>query len=317
MVVKFGMQQPDFSFAGGPAAMYSTLEQIAREADKLGFDSFWLMDHVIQAGWGGEARSPILEAFVTLGALASATSRVRLGTLVAAVPFRNPALLAKMGSSLDVISGGRFFMGIGGGWLKEEFDAYGWTFPPPKERVGRVEETAQILLKMWTEDHATYSGAYYDIDDAICEPRPLQKPHPPLMIGGGGEQLTLRCVAKYADACNLWGDPPMVRHKLQVLARHCEAVGRDPGSIMKTHIGRMLIARNDAELRQKMARYFPHGLPREDAPWMTVAGTPSQCADMCAQLVDAGITYLIFTFPDAPTLEPLHLFADEVMPALQ
>ncbi|MDO8532802.1 MAG: LLM class F420-dependent oxidoreductase [Dehalococcoidia bacterium] len=313
MPIKFGLQQSTFS-GGDPRGMYPAIERIAVEAERAGFDSLWLMDHMMQTGHTGGDAAPILEAWVTLGALAARTSRVRLGVMVASVPYRNPALLAKTGASLDVISGGRFIMGLGAGWVEREFNAYGWPFPPVGERMKMLEEATQIVLRMWTEEHPSFRGAHYAIQDARCEPRPLQKPHPPIVIGGAGEKVTLRLVAKYAQMCNIFGDPATVRQKLDVLERHCETERRDPATIVKTRLGRMLVARNEAELKRKLERYAPQGV---GDGWSVIAGTPAQCVERCGKLLEAGADYLIFGFPDADTLEPLRLFMEEVAPKVE
>ena len=325
-MVKFGIQQPSHTFpqklpAGQqPAqghAIFQNIQRIAQEAERVGFDSFWIMDHFIQIPVVGDAQEPILEPWTLLSALAASTSRIRLGTMVTGTPYRNPALLAKMGATVDVVSNGRLFMGIGAGWYEREFNAYGWTFPPRGERMKRLEEALQVITKMWTEEAPSFQGRYHTVKDAICEPRPVQRPRPPILIGGGGEQVTLRLVARHAEASNVFGGPMQVRQKFQALARHCEAIGRDPATVLKTRLGQMLIARNEAELTRKLSRYFPGGLRDDDAAWRVVAGTPAQCIDRCQELMAAGVDYLIFSFPDAETLEPLHLFAEEVAPALK
>ncbi|MSQ12070.1 MAG: LLM class F420-dependent oxidoreductase [Dehalococcoidia bacterium] len=324
-MIKFGIQQPSHTFPQMPPrgerpadghAVFRNVQRIAQEAERVGFDSFWVMDHFIQIPFVGAAEEPILEPYTALAALAAATSRIRLGTMVTGTPYRNPAHLAKIGATLDVISNGRLFMGIGAGWFEREFNAYGWEFPPLKDRMGRLREALQIIIKMWTEERPSFQGKYYTIADVICEPRPVQRPRPPILIGGGGEQVTLRLVAQYAEASNLFGNPESLKRKYDILAKHCADVGRDPASILKTRLGQMVIARNEAELTRKLARYYPGGLGNNQETWGVVAGTPEQCIEQCQQLVDAGAEYPIFSFPDAETLEPLHLFAEEVAPKL-
>ncbi|MBI4233192.1 MAG: LLM class F420-dependent oxidoreductase [Chloroflexi bacterium] len=318
MKVKFGIQQPRFPSPGTAhrQGVYATVERVAREADRLGFDSFWLMDHFIQIPPVDAPTAPILEPWVVLGSLAAVTTRIRLGTMVTGVPYRNPALLAKMGATLDVVSGGRLFMGMGAGWYQREFDAYGWPFPERGERIRRLAEAVQVVTAMWTQESPTFEGRYYTVKEALCEPRPVQKPRPPILVGGGGEQGTLRVVARYADASNIFGSPQTVRHKLDVLARHCHAVGRDPATVVKTRLGSMLLARSEGELARKLERYPLPSPQDEEGRWRTIAGTPQQCAEACAQLLRAGLDYLIFSFPDAETLEPLQIFMEEVAPAL-
>jgi F420-dependent oxidoreductase-like protein len=310
---RYGVQQPSFAWGGGPEALFPTLLAIVRTAEEHGYDSFWLMDHFLQIPYVAPPESPIPEAWVTLGALAAATRRVRLGTLVSGTPYRNPALLAKMGATLDVVSGGRLFMGIGAGWYEAEFRAYGWPFPPRGERARRLAEAVQVILAMWSQERPSFQGRFYHIRDALCYPRPLQKPFPPLLIGGGGEQVTLRLVARYATACNLFGDPSTIRHKVGVLARHCEAVGRDPATVLKTRLGSLVLAPTEREVAL-LARSL--GYPVDPSSWNPIVGTPSQVVEKCARLLEAGLDYLIFSFPNAQDGEPLALFAREVAPAL-
>ena len=325
-MIKFGIQQSSHSFPKVPQpgqpqahghAIFENVQRIAQEAERAGFDSFWLMDHFIQIPGVGGVEQPILEPWTTLAALAASTSKIRLGTMVTGVPYRNPALLAKMGATLDVLSNGRLFMGVGAAWNEREFNAYGWDFPPRAERMKRLEEALQVIQAMWTHKSATFQGRYYRIKDAICEPQPVQRPRPPILIGGGGEQVTLKLVARYADACNLFGSPATLRRKHEILARHCAAAGRDPAQLQRTRLGQIVIARNEAELKRKLARYVPGGLGEGEAAWGVIAGTPAQCIERCAELLQAGVDYLIFSFPDADTLEPLRLFAEEVAPALK
>lgn len=251
---------------------------------------------------------PVLECFTTLGAIAAATERIRLGALVAGVPYRNPALLAKINITLDVISHGRCIVGLGASWHEEEFRSHGWRFPSVKERLAGLEEAIQIVDAMLTQRRASYQGKLYTIDQALNHPLPVQKPRPPLLIGGSGEQRTLRLVAQYADYCNLFGDPVTVGHKLNVLQRHCTAVGRPYEAIIPSNFVSILIAENERALARKRRHY---------RPWLgyAISGTPSQVIDALQKFVDAGIRYTIFNLPDAHTLEPIYLLAETVMPA--
>ncbi|MCS7207108.1 MAG: TIGR03560 family F420-dependent LLM class oxidoreductase [Dehalococcoidia bacterium] len=310
---RFGIQQPSFAWGVPAEGIFPALMTLAHTADASGYDSFWLMDHFIQIPFVAPPDTPMPEAWTTLGALASVTRQVRLGTLVSGTPYRNPALLAKMGATLDLVSGGRLFMGIGAGWYETEFHAYGWPFPPRSERARRLAEAVQVLLALWTQERATFQGRYYQVKDALCAPKPLQRPLPPLLIGGGGEQVTLRLVARYATACNLFGDPPTIRHKLGVLARHCEAVGRDPSTVLKTRLGGLLLAPTEREVARLAQRL---GRAVDFTSWNPLMGTPAQVTERCARLLEAGLDYLIFSFPDAPAVEGMVLFAQEVAPAL-
>jgi len=221
MTVKFGLQQPAFRERSGHAIWQNT-ERIAVEAERLGFDSYWLMDHFMQIPQVDPVESPMMESYMTMAAVAARTSRIRLGAMVTGTPYRNPAMLAKMGATIDVISNGRFILGIGAGWYKQEFEAYGFVFPPVGERMARLEDAVQIIHKMWTEKKPSYEGRFYSITEPICEPPPVQNPRPPIMVGGGGEQRTLQIVARYADAWNIIGTPELIKRKMEVLERHCE-----------------------------------------------------------------------------------------------
>lgn len=314
MAVSFGVQQPTFLFPPGEST-YAVTERIALEAEALGFDSFWLMDHFLQLPFVGREDDAILESWTTLAALAAATTRIRLGVLVTGNAYRNPAMLAKMGATVDVISGGRLFMGMGAAYYQREFEAYGFPFSSPGQRLRRLEEAVQILDLMWTQEAPSFEGRYYSIDRAHCVPRPVQTPRPPILIGGGGEQLTLRIVARHANACNLFGDAPQIRHKLDVLQRHCLEAGRDYDQITRSHLCVVIIGENEAEVQRKVELYRPNLFTNERVRAGTVFGTPAQCVEGLRRRVEAGIDYSIVSFPDAHHLEPMRLFAREVMPA--
>src|SRR5207253_1090989 len=224
---------PSFTWPGGPPEIGPTLAQIARAADSAAYDSLWVMDHFFQIRGVGASEEPMLEAYTTLGHLAAQTTRVRLGTLVTGVTYRHPGVLAKIVTTLDVLSGGRAWLGIGAAWNGEESRGLGIPFPPVAERFERLEETLQICLQMWRGDESPYQGQHYQLERPLNSPQALTRPHPPIMIGGGGEKKTLRFVAKYADACNLFPSPDLPR-KLDVLRAHCDAEGRDYDEITKT-----------------------------------------------------------------------------------
>ena len=207
--MQFGLQHPNFSFDyenQDTSQVADSLKILVTKAENAGFDSFWVMDHFHQIPIVGKLEEPMLESWTTISFLAAVTSKIKLGTLMTGIIYRHPSILAKIGATLDVISKGRLFMGIGAAWNEEESLAYGIPFPPAKERFLRLEEAIQIIHKMWTEEpSASFSGKFYQIKKAYCNPKPIQKPSPPIMVGGSGERQTLRIVAKYADACNLFG----------------------------------------------------------------------------------------------------------------
>ena len=232
--MKLGLQIPMFTWPGGPTELGQRLAEVAGAAEDCGFSSIWLMDHYFQIPMVGAAELDMLEAYTALGYVASQTSRVRLGTMVTGVTYRHPGLLVKQVTTLDVLSGGRAWMGIGAAWFDREHHGLGVPFPPLKERFERLEEALQIALQMWSDDNGPYEGKHYQLKETLNSPPPVSEPRPPILIGGGGERKTLRLVARYADACNFFGDPATVKHKLEVLRGHCEAEGRNYDEIEKT-----------------------------------------------------------------------------------
>ena len=233
--MQLGIHFANFTLPGGPESLASTLAAAARAADEGGCTSFTLMDHWFQMDQFAPAQDPMLEGYTSLGFLAGQTQHLQLGLLVTGVTYRHPGLLAKIVTTLDVLSGGRAMLGIGAAWYEREHRGLGVPYPPLAERFARLEETLQICQQMWSDDDGPYQGEYYQLAETICSPPPIQRPGPRILIGGSGERKTLRLVAKYADACNLFATSPAeVGHKLEVLARHCETEGRDPATIQKT-----------------------------------------------------------------------------------
>jgi F420-dependent oxidoreductase-like protein len=231
--MEIGLQIPDFTWPNGPGALGPELGAVARTADQAGFGYIALMDHFFQIGGVGPVENDMLEAYTALGFLAAHTERAKLLTVITGVHYREPALLAKAVTTLDVLSGGRAILGLGAGWNEEESRGLGFPFPPLAERFERLEETVRYVLQMWSDDEGAFEGKHYQATRLLNSPQALSNPHPPLLIGGGGEKKTLRLVAKYADACNLFNTPEL-EHKLDVLKRHCETEGRDYDEITKT-----------------------------------------------------------------------------------
>jgi F420-dependent oxidoreductase-like protein len=231
--MKIGLQIPDFTWPGGPSQLGPELGRVARAADDAGFNRVAVMDHVFQIGSVGPPEHEMLEAYTTLGFLAAHTSRARLLTLVTGAVYRSPGLLAKIITTLDVLSGGRAELGIGAAWNEEESRGLGLFFPPVAERFEHLEDTLQICLQMWADGDGPYEGKQHRLERTLNSPQALSRPHPPILIGGGGEKKTLRFVARYAQACNLFPGPEVAR-KLDVLRAHCEAEGRDYDAIEKT-----------------------------------------------------------------------------------
>jgi F420-dependent oxidoreductase-like protein len=236
--MQLGIHFMNFTLPGGSAELPTVLANTAKAADQAGADWFTLMDHYFQMQQLGGAEAPMLEGYTSLGFLAGQTERIRLGLLVTGVTYRHPGLLAKIVTTLDVLSGGRAMLGIGAAWYEQEHTGLGVPYPPLKERFERLEETLQIVQQMWSEDDGSYTGTHYRLGETINLPQSIQRPRPPILIGGGGEKKTLRLVAKYADACNLFAMPiDDTKRKLDVLAEHCDAEGRDYDSIQKTILG--------------------------------------------------------------------------------
>jgi F420-dependent oxidoreductase-like protein len=306
--MRFGIHNPSWLFSPDPAEIFDAVKAKAQWAENHGFTWFSVMDHVIQIGNVGAPDEPFMEGWTVLTALAAVTQRIRLATLVSSVHYRNPALLAKIAAGVDQISRGRLTFGIGAGWFETEYRQYGWEFPPrPAVRIRQMEEAVRLILAMWTEKRISFQGKYFQAQDAILEPKPVQKPHPPVMIGGGGEQLTLRAVARLANACNVGGAPDVVRHKYDVLRRHCDTLGRNYDDIERTNVIGFVLARDEAALAAKRQRL---GVPEQ---FYGFAGTVSQVTDRIGEYRDAGVQLLISSAykNDAETLE---LLAADVMP---
>jgi F420-dependent oxidoreductase-like protein len=233
--MKLGIHYANFTLPGGPSALGPALAATARAAEEGGCSTFTLMDHWFQMEQLATSQDPMLEGYTSLGFLAGQTQTMRLGLLVTGVTYRHPGLLAKIVTTLDVLSGGRAMLGIGAAWYEREHLGLGVPFPALSERFERLEEALQICKQMWSSDEGPYAGKHYQLAETICVPQPLQQPGPPIMVGGSGERKTLRLVAQYADACNLFATTPQeIAHKLEVLARHCDDAGRDPATIEKT-----------------------------------------------------------------------------------
>ncbi len=296
---------------GGATAGWSQLLELARRAEDLGFDSLWFPDHVLLGRGDGSDAIGAWECWSLLSALAAATRRVELGSLVICTGFRNPALLAKMCAMLDVISHGRSIVGLGAAWHEAEFVAYGWSFPPLRERMQMLEEAVQIVDRMLTTRPATFHGKHFQVVEAFNDPMPVQQPRPPIMIGGDGERVTLRLVAQIADFCNVFGDPATVAHKFDVLRGHCKEVGRDDQEITRSNHVSILIARDEDELERKRER-FGARLPDFEG----LVGTPPTIIAGLRKYAASGSQYVTFSMPDAEEVEPVRLFGETVIPAL-
>jgi F420-dependent oxidoreductase-like protein len=292
MSMKMGLQIPSFTWPGGAEQIAPNLARIGRAAEEAGFSSLWVMDHFFQIEMIGKPDEPMLEGYSALNFLAAHTNSIQLGALVTGAIYRYPGILVKTMTTLDVLSGGRAYFGVGAGWYEREAVALGVPFPPLKERFERLEETVQIALQMWSGKNAPYMGKQYRLAETLCSPLPIAKPHPPIMIGGAGEKRTLPLVAKYADACNLYAfeDLAVLRTKLEVLRRHCEAIGRRFEEIERTAIGAI-------DLRQG-------GMSAREA------------IEYCRKVSASGIQHFIVSMPGDYELKPLELMQREIIPAV-
>jgi F420-dependent oxidoreductase-like protein len=313
-----GLQIPNYTFPGVTNdKLFDHLAMLADAAERAGFDSVWVMDHFYQLPNIGPRTDPMLEAYTVLAGIAARTKKIRLGSLVTGVTYRNPAFLAKVVTTLDIVSSGRAILGLGAAWNEDEHRGYGYEFPPVGERLSRLEEALQICRAMFREEAPTFEGRYYRIDGALNFPRPIQPNGPPIMIGGGGEQRTLKLVAQYADICNIFGDVAMVRHKMDVLERHCETVGRDPGTIVKTRLGSLLIRKTDAEAERLFEQILNRpGIDKERVRTMFMVGGPDRVAEQAQKLLDAGLDGLIFNLPHMEDPEAIEL-AGETLAGLR
>ncbi|MCP4139128.1 MAG: LLM class F420-dependent oxidoreductase [Chloroflexi bacterium] len=308
--MKFGIHNPSWLYPGSPDDIFEGIKQKVLWAEENDFVWFSVMDHMIQIPVHGAPEEPMMEAWTTLSALAATTSKIRLGALVTSTSYRNPALLAKMVASVDIISKGRVTLGIGAGWYKQEYGQYHFDYQDKaSERIYRLEDAIKLIKTMWTEERATYNGKYFNVTDAILEPKSVQKPHPPILIGGGGEQLTLRTVARVGDASNFIGTPDLVRHKYEVLKKHCENEGRNYAEIERTVLGNLLLGKTEASLRSRMnrldaERYFTGR-----------ALTISEAVDLFGQYKDASVQLLICSIYRNDQ-ESLELLQSEIMPKL-
>ena len=293
-----------------PSEAYETMTRVAQEADTLGYHSIWLYDHFHTVPT--PTQEVTFECWTSTAALARDTRRVRIGQMVTCNSYRHPALLAKMASTVDALSQGRLDVGIGAGWYQEEYLAYGYPFSSTHERLERLREAVEIILAMWTQQEATFEGTYYQVRGAINQPKGVQQPHIPLLIGGGGEKVTLRLVAQYANACNIGGDIPTIKHKLAVLKQHCEALGRDYETIKRTTlIDDCVIAETEADVLAKLTPQQRDSLEELHKTWLI--GTPEQIRQRLADYEEAGIQELVVRFVDAAQIEPIRLFARECL----
>ena len=310
--LRFGVFLPFYAFqTKEPQEHFNLIRDAVLEAEHLGFHAVWLDDHLMFNNWS------ILESWTTLSALSSVTNKIRLGTMVSCNAYRNPALLAKMATTLDVLSGGRLEFGIGAGVQENEHIAYGFEFSKPSVRVERLGEALEITRRLWTEEKVSYQGAYYALKNAVCEPKPIQKPFPPITVGGGGELLLRKATAPYANRYD-WGFLPsieMYKRKLQVLEKQCVEIGRDFEEIEKScwPSGQIIIAKNHGELDEKISKHKPINVNLEDYKKAAMVVTPEECIEQLKVYVNLGVTYFMLFFGDLPRLDGLKQFSIDVI----
>ena len=292
--MRFGLQIPNFTDGDTPGALFDEVVERATAAEETGFDSVWVMDHFYQLPPMGGPPAPMLDAYTLLGALAARTERVRLGAMVTGVTYRNPAHLAKIVTTLDVISGGRAILGIGAAWYDIEHEGLGFDFPPAGERLDRLEEALQICRSMFRGEEPTFAGRYYRTHEARNVPAPVQPGGPTILVGGGGEKRTLQLVARYADMCNIFGDPATVAHKVDVLRGHCKDVGRDPSEVTVSRLSTLVLTESDEETQA--TRDFLKQVTGEE-PIGSDIGTADELVARVEELAAAGVDYFVFNVP--------------------
>ncbi len=311
--IQLDLHLPNFNYPGvGPEAVFEKLVEIAETAERAGFTSVTLMDHYHQIPPVGPPQNWMFEGNTMLAGIAARTQTIALGLLVGGVTYRNPAQHAKITTTLDIISGGRAIHGIGAGWFEGEHDAYGYAFPPLKERFERLEDHLQIARAMFAEERATVTGDHHSVAGAYNNPKPLRGDIP-ILVGGSGERKTLRMVAQYADGCNLFGDPERVRHLLGVLEGHCERLGRDPGEITKTSMMTLAIAETEEGVRARLDAMRAAGFPEERIA-ATTAGTPEQILERAHAFRDVGVEGLTFSLADVHDPEAVTLAGETLAP---
>ena len=313
MALKFGVIVPqgwrmDLVGISDPVEAYETMTRVAQEAERLGFDSIWLFDHFHTVPQ--PTQEPTFECWTSTAALARDTSRIRIGQMVTCNGYRNPALLAKMASTVDVLSHGRLDFGIGAGWYEHEYNAYGFDFPDGPTRLRYLRDALRIIHAMWSEEEATVEGKYLQVHGAINQPKGVQKPHIPLLIGGGGEKVTLKLVAQYADACNIQHlDNEGIARKLSIIKQHCEDVGRDYNTIWRTTLFNCAIAETDQEAIAK-SKPFERNIPPDRMKLQALVGTPDAIRKRVQEIEEAGAQELIIFLQDSAQLESLRMFAE-------
>ncbi len=297
--VRFGFQTPQ------QHGSWQEMVALWQELDTLGFDSAWVFDHLLPIF--SDPTGPCLEGWTALSALAMVTHNVRIGVMVTGNTYRHPAVLAKMATTLDIISKGRLILGLGAGWFALEHETFGIPFPSVTERLQRLDEALTVIGRLWREDRVTFAGRYYQLSEARLNPRPIQQPHPPLLVGASGEQVALRIVAQHADIWNAFGSPEVFRHKIAILTEHCHTIGRDPETIEKSVLLQLTLT-DDAEAKRRAL---------ENESWGMLAGTSTEIREQIEQYVAVGVTHFVISLAAPYDMTTLRRFAAEVIPAFR
>ena len=322
--IRFGLQIPLFTFPDvAPGDLFERVSDIAVTAEDSGFDSVFVMDHFYQLPGLGRPEENMFEAYTLLSALAACTHTVRLGCMVGGMTYRNPAFLAKTVTCLDVISKGRAIWGIGAGWFEQEHQDYNFEFGSFTDRFEKLEEGLQIAKSMFVNETTTFEGKWFTVKDAFNSPKPVQAGGPPVLIGGSGERKTLRMVAQYGDACNVFGGPDQIRHLMNVLDAHCERLGRDPGEICRTRLGTFIVGRTMEDAQAKLSRRLG-GAKVEDLPAELqarvnatfIVGDAAFVAEKAQALLDAGLDGLICNMGIAGDVDEVALVGQALLPIL-
>jgi len=297
------------------AEQWPTILRVAGEIEQLGYESAWVYDHFHTVP--NPSQESTFEAWTVMAGLAAATDRIRLGQMCTCNSYRPPAYMAKVASTVDVMSGGRLEFAIGAGWYEHEYLAYGYEFPSGGTRIAQLSEAVQIIKMMWTEDEASFAGEHFRVAGAINRPKPIQRPHPPLWIAGGGEKKTLRVVAEHADYSNFIADPELFARKSRILEQHCEAIGRDFAAIGRTAIVHLLLGADEGDVASKVARVASQmGVDEDRVRNGFTCSTAGPVIERLAELRDLGCVHVQVYFPDTVWGDGLTRFASEVMPAL-
>ncbi len=319
--ITFGAMIPqgwiyDLPPEASPEEMYDLIVETARALERLGFASGWFYDHFHPVP--RPSAFPVFECWTMTTAIAAVTSKLRVGQMVTCNSYRNPALMAKIAASVDVLSKGRLEFGLGAGWYEHEYNGYGYEFPKAAARIGMMDEAIQIIRKLWEEERVTFQGRFYNLEGAYCSPKPVQKPRPPVTIGGGGEKLTLRSAAKWADRSNFFGDPEEFARKSKILDEHCKAVGRNPAEIERSY-NEVVVTAEDTSKAMEMARTYAKRLGQDMETYRerNLIGDPEEVARYLSSYLDVGVTYFVVYFPGAYEIEPLEVFAKEVIPRVR